>query len=115
MQYYLNGLKNIFEFSGRARRAEYWNFILINTLATYGLYFLVSLLNSTFLLVVVSLYALATAIAGLSLVVRRLHDVGKSGWFYFITLIPFIGAIWMFILLIKDSDYSINEYGACPK
>jgi len=51
----------------------------------------------------------------LSLVVRRLHDVGKSGWFYFIILIPVIGFIWIFILSIKEGEMGNNFYGSDPK
>ncbi len=51
----------------------------------------------------------------LSVVVRRLHDVGKSGWFYLIILIPFVGAIWMLVLLVSNGDVGENKYGADPK
>ena len=51
----------------------------------------------------------------LSVVVRRLHDVGKSGWFYLIILIPFIGAIWMLVLLVSNGNAGENKYGADPK
>ena len=51
----------------------------------------------------------------LSVVVRRLHDVGKSGWFYLIILIPLIGIIWMLVLLVSNGDVGENKYGADPK
>ena len=51
----------------------------------------------------------------LSVVVRRLHDVGKSGWFYLIILIPLIGAIWMLVLLASNGNVGENKYGAYPK
>ena len=51
----------------------------------------------------------------LSVVVRRLHDVGKTGWFYLIILIPFVGAIWMLVLLVSNGDVGENKYGADPK
>ena len=51
----------------------------------------------------------------LSVVVRRLHDVGKSGWFYLIILIPLIGAIWMLVLLASNGNVGENKYGADPK
>ena len=47
--------------------------------------------------------------------VRRLHDIGKNGWWYFIILIPIIGSIWFFVLMCKDSKYGENQYGRNPK
>ena len=61
------------------------------------------------------LYSLAVIIPGLAVLVRRLHDVGKSGWMFFIILIPLIGAIWLFVLLVTDSNTGENKYGAYPK
>jgi uncharacterized membrane protein YhaH (DUF805 family) len=51
----------------------------------------------------------------LSVVVRRLHDVGKSGWFYLIILIPLLGIIWMLVLLVSNGNVGENKYGADPK
>ena len=51
----------------------------------------------------------------LGAVVRRLHDVGKSGWMYLIILIPLIGIIWFLVLLVKDSQEGENKYGPNPK
>ncbi len=61
------------------------------------------------------LYALSVFIPSLAVVVRRLHDVGKSGWMYLILFIPIIGAIWIFVLLLKDSEVGDNKYGPNPK
>lgn len=62
-----------------------------------------------------SLYALAVFIPSLAVVVRRLHDIGKSGWMYLIIFIPLIGAIWILVLLLKDSELGDNKYGPNPK
>lgn len=119
MNWYLQVLKKYAEFSGRARRKEYWMFalfniiflvvaiILDNVLGTaiegvgYGLFYI--------------LYALAVLIPGLAVAVRRLHDVGKSGWMMLIALIPLIGAIWLLVLMVIDSNPGENEYGPNPK
>ena len=61
------------------------------------------------------LYLLATFIPGLAVAVRRLHDVGKSGSFLFILLIPLVGAIWIFVLFLTDSEAGENAYGENPK
>ncbi len=60
------------------------------------------------------IYALALLIPGIALAVRRLHDVGKSGWMYFIIFIPFVGAIWLLILFVTQGDPEANEYGEVP-
>jgi uncharacterized membrane protein YhaH (DUF805 family) len=61
------------------------------------------------------LYVLAMFIPGVAVVVRRLHDVGKSGWMYFIVLIPIIGAIWLIVLLFTESQQGENKWGPNPK
>ena len=61
------------------------------------------------------LYTLAMFIPGLAVAVRRLHDVGKSGWMLLIAFLPFIGAIWLIVLLVKDSYSGENKYGPSPK
>ena len=61
------------------------------------------------------LYTLAVIIPGLAVAIRRLHDVGKSGWMILINLIPIIGVIWFFILLVTDSNPGENQYGQNPK
>lgn len=57
------------------------------------------------------LYGLTVLIPGLAVAVRRLHDIGKSGWMILITIIPLIGAIWLLVLLMTDSNPGENEYG----
>ena len=125
MEWYLKVMKeNFSNFSGRARRKEYWMFTLIyifviiiamfldgalglgfdmgyGVTAPYGwIYFIVALLH---------------LIPTLGVLVRRLHDVGKSGWFMLISLVPIIGGIWLLVLLCTDGDSSENAYGPSPK
>ncbi len=128
MKYYLSVLKNYFLFKGRARRSEYWYFVLFNFLVCIVAMVIDNLLGTTFKMssmdgqivfmpygYVYLTYGLVVFIPGLAVLVRRLHDVGKSGWFFFIALIPLIGAIWLLILLFKDSDHGENAYGPNPK
>jgi len=61
------------------------------------------------------LYLLAIIIPSLAVGVRRLHDVGKSGWMMFIALIPLVGAIWLLVLMVIDSNPGENQYGQNPK
>jgi len=60
-------------------------------------------------------YVLVLFIPGLAVAVRRLHDIGKSGWMILIALIPVIGAIWILVLMLTDSKLGKNQYGENPK
>ena len=114
MEWYLRVVKdNYGNFAGRARRKEYWMFALFNVLFIIAAV-IVDLILGTLPLIYV-LYALAMIIPGIAVTVRRLHDVGKSGWWYFIVLIPLIGAIWMLVLLCTDGTPGPNGYGPSPK
>jgi uncharacterized membrane protein YhaH (DUF805 family) len=119
MKWYLKVMKQYADFNGRARRTEFWMFMLFNiifmTIAIvldnvigtnfgelpYGFFYLI--------------YALAILIPGLAVEVRRLHDTGRSGWWILISLVPLIGAIWLLVLLVLDSEPEANEYGPNPK
>lgn len=95
-------------FSGRASRSEYWWFCLFN--------FLVAIILAMLELSTLStIYTLATFLPSLAVCVRRLHDVGKSGWMYFVAFIPIVGAIWWLVLFCTDSQPGSNEYGENPK
>jgi uncharacterized membrane protein YhaH (DUF805 family) len=112
-QYYLQGIQNYADFSGRARRSEYWYFALFNCLIGCGVVIADLWVGSYPLLYLI--YILAVLIPTLAVGVRRLHDVNKSGWFYLIVIIPLIGAIWMFILMVSEGTDGSNQYGPDPK
>ena len=123
MEWYLKVVKdNYANFDGRARRKEYWMFVLFNLLITLGLYALVgigALMESAAIMylfiALVCVYVLAVLIPSIAVVVRRLHDQDKSGWYYFVGLIPFIGGIWLLILMVTDGTVGDNQYGPDPK
>ncbi len=120
MKWYLKVvLKQYADFEGRARRTEYWMFALFNFLAYFGVLIVSGLLNNLFGTEMfgglIFLYVVFSFVPSLAVTVRRLHDVGKSGWFLFISLIPLIGAIWLFVLYVTEGDYRSNEYGNNPK
>ena len=123
-KYYLNILTNKYaDFSGRARRKEYWMWTLYATLIFILAMIMDNMLGLNFELLGQDLgygwmYVIAgiiNFIPGLSIVVRRLHDIGKSGWFYLIILIPIIGFIWILILLCSDGVTEENKWGTNPK
>ena len=125
MNYYLKVLKQFADFNGRARRKEYWIYNIINSIIGGLLFFLDYLLGTTIdfldlgegnsLGILYLVYALLVFIPGLAVAVRRLHDVGKSGWMLLIALIPLIGAIWLLVLYLTDSNPGENKYGPNPK
>lgn len=116
MNWYLKALKQYADFNGRARRQEYWMFALFNLLF-YLVAAVIDLLlaNALGFSFVYILYALFVFIPGLAVGVRRLHDTGKSGWMLLIALIPFIGSIWLIVLMATDGTPGENEYGVNPK
>ena len=123
-KYYFNILTNKYaDFSGRARRKEYWMWTLYATLIFILATIMDNMLGLNFELLGQDLdygWMYVTAgiinfIPGLSIVVRRLHDIGKSGWFYLIILIPIIGFIWILILLCLDGVTGDNKWGTNPK
>lgn len=123
MNYYFSVLKKYAVFEGRAQRAEYWYFYLFNLiiyiiLSVFGGMigiFNITLTGGNEINILAILYSLAVLLPGLAVSVRRLHDIGKSGWMILLNLIPLIGAIWILILMIRDSVPGDNEYGPNPK
>jgi uncharacterized membrane protein YhaH (DUF805 family) len=113
MNWYIEVLKKYAVFTGRARRKEYWMFVLFNVIISFALGFMESLAGGPG--IIANIYALAVFLPGLAVSVRRLHDVGKSGWFMFIALIPLVGAIWLLVLYCTDSQPGENQYGVNPK
>ena len=120
MNWYLAVLKKYADFSGRARRTEYWMFFLVNLLISIAASLLDRVLDTTFGSAdqygALSLfYSLAVFIPGLAVAVRRLHDIGKSGWYLLVLIIPLVGIIWLLILLVREGDRGANAYGEDPK
>ena len=111
--------QNYANFNGRARRAEYWNFCLFNLLISLGLGALGNLAGDGFFGTVISgisyLYSLAVFIPGLAVAWRRLHDIGKSGAYWFFIFIPLVGAVLLIIWLATAGDVGDNAYGPDPK
>jgi uncharacterized membrane protein YhaH (DUF805 family) len=119
MDWYLKVIKNYAVFSGRARRKEYWMFVLFNIIFCIAAIILDNILGTAIKGVgyglFYCLYGLAVLIPSLAVSVRRLHDIGKGGWFILICLIPIIGAIWLLVLFCTDSKPGENKYGPNPK
>ena len=98
----VNFWKNYFNFSGRARRKEYW------LMAVWNMIFAVIPFLGWLVL-------FAECIGSISLCVRRLHDSGKSGWFLLFLLLPFVGSIVLLVFFCHDSERGQNKWGASSK
>lgn len=120
MEWYLKVVRdNYANFTGRARRKEYWMFALFNGIFILGIMLvsggIAAATDMPAIMGLYMIYVLGVLVPSLAVVVRRLHDVGKSGWFYLIGLIPLIGPIWIFVLLVTEGDTGPNQYGPDPK
>ena len=119
MNWYLEVLKKYAVFSGRARRKEYWFFVLFNIIIALALTFIdfstglydveseIGLLSS--------LYSLAVLVPSIAVTIRRLHDTGRTGWWFLIAFVPIIGAIVLLVFMVFDSTPGDNQYGPNPK
>ena len=138
MKWYIKVLKNYANFKGRARRKEYWMFVLINFIIYIAFMILIiiievisgviyvsdlkiiitslmTLFTVTPFSVILSLYVLAILVPSLAVSVRRLHDIGKSGWFILISLIPIVGNFILIFWFSEEGMPEANEYGEVPK
>tara|TARA_B100002019_G_scaffold105680_1_gene90812 strand:- start:2758 stop:3174 length:417 start_codon:yes stop_codon:yes gene_type:complete len=112
-----SGFKNSFTLSGRASRSEYWYWVL------GGFIFQMVMLVGSIVLAIVEVPVLPALMAlspilllpgSITLVVRRLHDVGMSGWMWFVALVPVVGALYLIYLFVQEGDAGENTYGAVP-
>jgi uncharacterized membrane protein YhaH (DUF805 family) len=122
MRWCMEAWKKYAEFNGRARRKEYWMFHLFNVLIVFALLILSGIAESLFpgsdgvklFAVLVIVYFMAILIPSLAVMVRRLHDTGKSGMWVFISFIPAFGGLILFFFMLMDGEGG-NQYGPNPK
>ena len=117
---FVEAVKSVFTkyatFSGRARRSEYWYFFLFNCIVS-------ALIGAIGTAIggegsanpLSSIWSLAVLIPTLAVSWRRLHDIGKSGGFWFLNFIPLVGQIILLVWFCKDSQPEDNQYGPNPK
>lgn len=113
MNWYLKVLKQYADFNGRARRKEFWMFILINFIFSIMAGAIDTMLGTV--AVFSGIYAAILFIPSIAVSVRRLHDIDKSGWMFLVGFIPVVGIIWLLILLATDSEAGNNAYGKSQK
>ena len=112
-----SGFKNSFTLSGRASRSEYWYWVL------GGFIFQMVMIVGSLVLAIIEIPVLPALMilapillvpGSITLVVRRLHDVGMSGWMWFIALVPVVGVLYLIYLFVQEGDMGENAYGAVP-
>ncbi len=108
MKWYLHVLKNYRTFQGRATRKEYWMFVLFNFVIWCVLSAIELITDMPPFLRIV--YLVAVFIPSLAVTARRLHDIGRSSWWYLINFVPVIGGIWLLILFCQRSEVTANIY-----
>jgi uncharacterized membrane protein YhaH (DUF805 family) len=115
VNWYIKVLKQYADFSGRARRMEYWMFVLVNTIIAFVLYLPAIVTGDLIWATLYYVYALAVLIPSLAVAVRRLHDTGRSGWWILIGLVPIVGTIVLLVFMVTDSEQRTNQYGPRPE
>ncbi len=118
MNYYFAAFRKYAVFNGRATRSEYWYFTLFNILVV-GVFGLIDQVMGTFNFdasygPLSAIYTLAMILPGLGVSIRRLHDTGRSGWWFMITIIPVVGLLVFLYFALLDSDPNPNQYGESP-
>ncbi|MEE1049068.1 MAG: DUF805 domain-containing protein [Clostridia bacterium] len=128
---YKSMFKKYAQFNGRSRRSEYWYAALANyiiVLVAYAIMFIPMFMSAAsgngspamlgltgIISVLLVIYFLAAFVPSIALMVRRLHDTGRSGWFLLLNLIPYVGGIIVFVFSVLDSQPGPNQYGPNPK
>lgn len=110
-----------FTFSGRASRSEFWWFYLASVLVlmvcavgegvVLALYKEEGGMIYLLLLLLLVMAMLALVIPSIAVSVRRLHDTGRSGWWYLLNFVPYVGGIVLLVFFLLPSDPNENEYG----
>ena len=113
MNWYLKAMKQYVDFSGRARRKEYWMYFLVYFLITLVCGVVEGVLSMPGTLT--TIVALVHLLPSLGVTVRRLHDTGRSGWWILLSFIPIIGALVLLYFMVISGEPQDNAYGPNPK
>ena len=116
----ISAFNNYVNFDGRARRSEYWYFTLFNMIVSAVFAVLISFcrdgsIGARLFTGLSGLFSLAVFLPGLALCWRRMHDIGKSGAYYLMILIPLVGPILVLVWFCREGDAGDNAYGPDPK
>lgn len=119
MNWYLEALKKYAVINGRARRKEYWFFVLFYIIIVTILVFIDGMtgtFNGQYGAGLLSgIFVLAMIVPSITVGIRRLHDTDRTGWWILIAFIPLIGGIWLLVLFVFNSTPGDNQYGPNPQ
>ena len=113
MNWYISVLKQYAVFSGRARRTEYWMFVLCNVIVMLLLGMVDKLIGGDNELIS-SIYSLAVLLPSLAVAARRLHDTDRSAWWLLLGLIPIIGTLVLIYFMVCNGQQGPNRFGDDP-
>lgn len=121
-KYFWNVIKNHYaDFKGRATRKEYWSFISAYIILTMIIGFFIGFFSALHLAIlsgiflgIFILFALSIIVPSLALCIRRIHDIGQSGWWYLIGLVPYVGGIVLLVFYCLPSEKGENKWGPNP-
>lgn len=108
---YLRMWKLYTNFHIRSTRGEYWKANIVNTVVILVLLLALIVAHSVIVVALYSLYSLAIVVPSLAITIRRLHDTDHSGWWFFVGLVPLVGTIILFVLMVQPSTPGENRYG----
>ena len=118
MEWYLKVFRQYSDFESRARRKEYWMFLLVNLVVSMVVGVAVGTLQGLGVPGASALswvYAAITIVPSIAVGARRLHDIGRSGWWQLIAIVPLLGVIVLLFWAAADGTPGSNLYGANPK
>ncbi|MCC4587295.1 DUF805 domain-containing protein [Xanthomonas sp. NCPPB 1067] len=127
MEWMLLPLKRYADFNGRSRRKEYWMFVLLQLIVLLvlgGMFAIAAAVMGSdngpgalawLIGAIMVIVALALIVPSIAVSVRRFHDQGKSGWFYLISLVPYVGGLIVLVFMCLEGTPGANEYGEDPK
>ncbi len=114
MNHYVACFQKFATFTGRSGRAEYWMFTLFNLLISFALNILTAVTEVGIFAILGLVYGLIALLPGLAVFVRRMHDTGRSGWWFLLGFVPLIGVIVLIVFLVQPSQPGDNQYGPEP-
>ena len=112
--FYKDAFKNYVNFEGRASKSQYWYFGMWNPIVSIVISIVLNIILHGNAVYVSWVYDLIIFLPAISISVRRLHDIGKSGWWNLIIFIPLIGVIVLVVFALMSSEPGTNKYGANP-
>lgn len=115
IDWFKKGMRNYVNFSGRARRKEFWYFALVQV----GLTVLAMIMDAIIFSAETGLFYIVVALGlflpSLAVTIRRLHDTSHSGWWFLISFIPLVGSILLLVYLVRDTTPETNQWGPPAK